>query len=79
MKNLQENIMNQSGVSYNFYPTLLDLFQSYLDSDSVWAKYWGQSFTPKISREQFKQTQFQNLLNGINKVPVPVNFYAAIS
>lgn len=76
MKNLQENITNQSGVNYNFYPTLLDLFQSYLDSDSVWAKYWGQSFTPKISREQFKQTQFQNLLNGINKVPGPVNLYA---
>lgn len=56
-------------VKYRFYATLLDAFQSYLDSDLIWSKYWGWRENPPQSPEEFKQKQFQSLIDRINRVP----------
>lgn len=55
-------------VKYRLYATLLDAFQNYLDSDLIWSKYWGWSENPPQSQEEFKQEQFQSLIDRINRV-----------
>lgn len=56
-------------VSYRFYATLLDGFQDYLNSDTIWEKYWGYSENPPHTPEEFKQKQFQSFIGRINRVP----------
>lgn len=56
-------------VSYRFYATLLDGFQDYLNSDTIWEKYWGYSDNPPHTPEEFKQKQFQSFIDRINRVP----------
>lgn len=68
--------MSHSDVKYVFYPTLLDCFQNYLDSDIIWSKYWGRSYPPKITREEFRETNYQRLLDNINKVKGEPNVLA---
>ena len=54
---------------YKFYASLLDAFQHYLDSDVIYEKYWGFSENPPKTQEEFKQEQFQSLIDRINRVP----------
>lgn len=68
--------MNHLDVKYVFYPTLLDVFQSYLDSDVIWNKYWGRSLVPKITLNEFKENQKQKVLDTINKVKREPNILA---
>lgn len=56
-------------LSYKFYPSLLDAYQHYLDSESIWEKYWGFSENPPHTPEEFRQQQFQSLIDRINRVP----------
>lgn len=56
-------------VKFRFYATLLDAYQNYLDSDLIWSKYWGWSENPPHTCEEFKQMQFQSLIDKINRVP----------
>lgn len=56
-------------MQYKFYATLLDAFQNYLDSDRIWEKYWGWSETPPHTPEEYKEKQFHELINRINRVP----------
>lgn len=58
--------MNQQP-KFRFYPTLLDSFQNYVDSDSIWDKYYGNSETPSISVEEFHEQKRQDLLDNINR------------
>lgn len=53
---------------FRFYPTLLDSFQNYVDSDSIWDKYYGNCETPSISVEEFHDQKRQDLLDNINRV-----------
>ena len=53
---------------FRFYASLLDAFQQYLDSDIIWEKYWGYSETPPHTPEEFRQQQFQSLIDRINRV-----------
>lgn len=55
-------------VKFRFYATLLDAYQNYLDSDLIWSKYWGWSENPPHTCEEFKQIQFQSLIDKINRV-----------
>lgn len=59
--------MNQQP-KYRFYPTLLDSFQNYVDSDSIWDKYYGNSETPPVTMEEFHDQKLQDLLDSINRV-----------
>lgn len=56
-------------VQYKFYATLLDCFQNYVDSDVIWERYWGFSENPPHTPEQFREQQFQSLIDRINRVP----------
>ena len=55
--------------NYLFYATLLDAFQTYIDSDIIWERYWGFSENPPHSPEEFRQAQFQSLIDKINRKP----------
>lgn len=57
-------------LQYRFYATLLDSFQSYLDSDQIWQKYWGNSENPPHSPEEFEKLQLQAVIDRINRVPI---------
>lgn len=59
----------QKQPKYKFYATLLDRFYDYLNSDVVWEKYWSWSENPPLSPEQFKEQQFKELIDRINRVP----------
>lgn len=54
---------------YKIYPTLLDSFYGYLNSDVIYEKYWGWSENPPHTPEEFKEQQFQALIDKINRVP----------
>jgi hypothetical protein len=54
---------------FKFYATLLDAFTSYLKSDAIWERYWGFSENPPHTPEEFRQQQFQSLIDTINRVP----------
>lgn len=54
---------------YNIYPSLLDAYQGYVDSDKIWERYWGFSENPPHTPEEFRQKQFSDLIDRINRVP----------
>ena len=55
---------------YKIYPSLLDSFQNYLDSDLIWQKYWGGSENPPHTPDEFRGVQFQSVIDKINRVPM---------
>lgn len=56
-------------ISYNFYATLLDSYQNYLDSDILYEKYYGSSDKHLITIDEFEAEQKQSLIDRINRVP----------
>ena len=56
--------------NYKFYPSILDKFDSYLNSSKIYHQYYGFSEEPKVTEEEFEQEQFQSLINSINRVPI---------
>jgi hypothetical protein len=60
--------MNQS-IKYNFYATLLDKFESYINSSQIYQEYWGFAENPEKSEFEFEQEQFKGLIDTINRVP----------
>lgn len=54
---------------YNFYPSLLDEFNRYLDCSTTYQKYWGGSNTPSKTEDEYEQECFNSLINKINRVP----------
>jgi len=50
---------------YNFYATLLDAFQRYLDAESIYEKY----FNEKMSFAEYEAQTKQELIDKINRVP----------
>lgn len=53
---------------FRFYPTLLDAFQNYVESDTIWEKYYGNSENPSITAEDFHDQKLQDLFDSINRV-----------
>lgn len=56
---------------YQIYPTLLDAFNSYVNSDRIYDQYYGYSEDPAISPEDFSDQKKQELIDKINRVPYP--------
>lgn len=56
-------------VKWRFYATLIDGFTDYLNSDAIYDKYWGFSENPPHTIEEFREKQFQSLIDRINRVP----------
>lgn len=65
----QKHTATQTRPKYRFYATLLDTFMNYVESDTIWEKYWGWSDTPPHTPEEFRQAQFQQVIDRINRVP----------
>lgn len=54
---------------YNIYPTLLDAFTGFQRSDEIYEQYWGWSENPPHTQEEFREKQFNGLIDAINRVP----------
>lgn len=61
--------MQMNKISYKLYATLLDSFQNYLSSDIIYQKYYGFSDNPPCNEDEFREKQFQSLIDRINRVP----------
>lgn len=62
-------VQRKLDVVARIYATALDAFRQYLDSDEIWEKYWGNSENPPHTPEEFKQKQYDDLINRLNRVP----------
>jgi len=67
-----------SQTKYLFYPSLLDGFQSYLNSEITFEKYWGGSENPSKTFEEYDAECLQKLIDKINRVPIPYEDTEAI-
>ena len=56
-------------INFKFSPSILDAFQQYLDSESLYEKFYGFSDTPKLSLQEYEDEQFKALIDKINRVP----------
>lgn len=56
-------------ICYRIYPSLLDAFQDYLDAETTWEKYWGNSDEPSISLDEYLVKAEADLIDKINRVP----------
>jgi hypothetical protein len=56
---------------YRIYPSLLDSFTGWVDSDRIYEEFWGFSENPSLTAEEFSEKQLQSLINSINRIPVP--------
>lgn len=56
-------------IKYKFYATLLDKYESYINSSRIYQQYYGFAENPSISEEEFEKKQFQSLIDTINRVP----------
>lgn len=54
---------------FQFYATLLDAFEGYLNSSRTYQEYWGFSENPSKTEDEFEQEQLQSLIDRINRVP----------
>lgn len=61
--------MNPQEIKYQFYPSLIDAYEGWRNSDKIWEEYWGGSEKPSKSPEEFEAEQLQGLLDKINRVP----------
>ena len=54
---------------YNFYATILDSFQNYLDRAELYQKYYGFSETPPYTEVEWDEKMERELIDKINRVP----------
>lgn len=52
-----------------YSPSILDAFQSYLDCEALYEKFFGHSEEPSQTYEEYEQQKFQELIDKINRVP----------
>lgn len=55
--------------NYRIYATLLDSYFNYLNSDVIYERYYGWSENPPCTEDEFRQKQFQELIDRINRKP----------
>lgn len=63
--------MVTSDIRWRIYPTLIDTFNSYLDSGEIYARYWGGSDNPPFTEEEFCARQYKELIDKLNRRPTP--------
>ena len=56
-------------LKYNFYATLLDKFEGYINCSRIYQQYYGFTDEPSITEEEFEKQQFDGLINTINRIP----------
>lgn len=55
--------------TYQIYPSLLNAWQGYVDSDADYERYWGGSETPPQTPEEYRAERRQALIDHINRRP----------
>lgn len=55
--------------AFKFSPSLLQAFQDYLDSETLYEKFFGHSEEPSLTYDEYEQKQFSELIDRINRVP----------
>lgn len=55
--------------TYQFYASLLDAYQNYLDAESRWESFYGGSDNPSISIDEYLDKSEQELIDKLNRVP----------
>lgn len=58
-----------SEYSFKFSPSLLDSFQSYLDCEANYEKFFGHSEEPSLTYAEYEEQKFKELIDKINRVP----------
>jgi hypothetical protein len=64
--------MNHSQIKYKIYPSLLDKFQNYLDSEIEFESFWNQDNETgeyKRSPDEIEAEKKRELIDSINRVP----------
>lgn len=54
--------------NYRVNPSLLGKFSDYLNSDSLWSKFYGDQEEPAMSPTEFSEKQERELIDAINRV-----------
>ena len=52
-----------------FSPSLIDAYQTFLDSEALYEKFFGSSEEPSLTYQEYEQQKFQELIDKINRVP----------
>lgn len=55
--------------AFKMTPSLLDAFTSYLDSEVLYEKFFGNSEEPSLTYDEYEKQKFQELIDKINRVP----------
>lgn len=54
---------------FNFWVTLLDAYQNYLDAANIYDQFWGFSENPKFTLAEFEEKSFDELIAKLNREP----------
>lgn len=57
-----------NNASYRVSPSLMDSFHNYVNADTIWEQYWGQSDNPSKTLDEFRKESFESFINHCNKV-----------
>ena len=52
-----------------YTPSLLDAFTQYLESDTLYERFYGKSEEPSLTCEEYERKRFKELIDKINRVP----------
>ena len=58
-----------SEYSFKFSPSLLQSFQDYLDCESNYERFFGNSEEPSLTYAEYEEQKFKELIDRINRVP----------
>ena len=56
-------------IRYKIYPSLLDAFQTYIECEKNWKKFYGDSDDPEVSEDEYEWKAKAELIDHINRVP----------
>ena len=58
-----------SEYAFKMTPSLLDAFQTFLDCEANYEKFFGRSEEPSLSYAEYEEQKFKELIDKINRVP----------
>lgn len=66
---MSQQKQSSSVVRYQIYPSLIDAYTNYSQSEVIYNKYWGGADSPALTLEEYEAQAFQDLIDKINRVP----------
>ena len=59
---MSQQKQSSSVVRYQLYPSLIDAYTNYSQSEVIYNKYWGGAESPALTLEEYEAQAFQDLL-----------------